>query len=202
MSPVRRSRAITRRECLTTGAALFLGSLNLFAQSFNRDTQEGAANRPKQILIIRHAEKSDLKTDVDLNPRGYARAAALPTLFPSRFPIPDFLFAARQSKHSNRPVETITPLARALGLKIDNTYPNEDFGGLARRVLKQPVYGGKIVLICWHHENIPALARALGVTNAPAHWPEKRFDQVWRIEYPEGAAALTELGQQLLAGDS
>jgi hypothetical protein len=43
---------------------------------------------PKQILIIRHAEKTGSKTDIHLNSRGYTRAAALPALFPVRFDTP------------------------------------------------------------------------------------------------------------------
>lgn len=192
------SRTLTRRDFLTAGGALLSSGRNVFALS----QQESAANRPKQILIIRHAEKNDAKADIDLNTRGYARAAALPTLFPARFETPDFLFASRQSKHSNRPVETITPLARALRLRIDNTFTDVDYKYLASCLLGKPIYAGQIVLICWHHEHIPAMARALGVKDAPEQWPAKRFDQVWRIEYPEGVPTLTELAQRLLPGDA
>ena len=136
-----------------------------------------------------------------MNPRGYERAAALPTLFPARFETPDYLFASRQSKRSNRPVETLTPLAGALGLKIDSTFADADYRFLAKILLGRAMYAGKILLICWHHENIPGLARALGVTDAPARWPEKGFDLIWSIEYAEGVPRLTEVGQKLLPGD-
>lgn len=192
-----RSQPLTRRQFLTA-SAVFAGSLNAFAFS----PQQSPARRPKRILIIRHAEKNDLKTDIDLNTRGYQRAAALPTLFPTPFETPEFLFASRQSKHSNRPVETITPLARVLQLKIDNTFTTEDYRFLAVNLLSKPIYSGKIALICWHHENIPGLARALGVKDAPARWPEKRFDRVWNIEYPDGAPTWSEIAQKLLPGDS
>jgi hypothetical protein len=198
MPQSRPSAAIARRQFLILCGALPAGELGGFALG----PQQSAANWPKQILIIRHAEKNDSKADIHLNTRGYQRAAALPTLFPLRFETPDFLFASRQSKHSNRPVETVTPLASALGLKIDNNYAEEDFRFLSQRLLSKPIYAGKIVLICWHHENIPGLARALGVKDAPARWPEKRFDQIWRIEYPEGIPSLTVLPQNLLPGDS
>jgi hypothetical protein len=185
------SHAIGRREFLATAGAIFSGCLPLFGEP-----------GPKQILIVRHAEKNDDKSDIHLNPRGYARAAALPTLFPARFDTPEFLFASTQSAHSNRPVETITPLARALRLKIDNTFANEDYALLARHVLLTPVYAGRTVLICWHHGNIPALARALGIADAPTPWPETQFDRVWRIAFADGAPALTDLPQRLLPGDS
>jgi hypothetical protein len=69
-------------------------------------------------------------------------------------------------------------------------------------VLERPVHAGKTVLICWHHGNIPALARALGIKDAPAPWPEMQFDRVWRITFADGAPALAELPQRLLPGDS
>jgi phosphohistidine phosphatase SixA len=185
------SHATGRREFLATAGAILSGGLPIFGD-------EG----PKQILIFRHAEKNDDKSDIHLNARGYARAAALPTLFPSRFDTPEFLFASKESAHSNRPLETITPLARALRLKIDNTFTNEDYAGLARHVLGKPVHAGKTVLICWHHGNIPALARALGIKDAPTPWPEMQFDRVWRITFADGVAALTDLPQRLLPGDS
>jgi hypothetical protein len=181
----------SRREFLATAGAILSGCLPI-----------GAEERPKQILIVRHAEKNDNKSDIHLNARGYARAAALPTLFPARFDTPEFLFASKQSAHSNRPLETITPLARALRLQIDNTFTNEDYAGLARHVLGKPVYAGKTVLICWHHGNIPALARALGIKDASAPWPEMQFDRVWRITFADGVPALTDLPQRLLPGDS
>jgi len=69
-------------------------------------------------------------------------------------------------------------------------------------VLGKPVHAGKTVLICWHHGNIPALARALGIKDAPTPWPEMQFDRVWRITFADGVAALTDLPQRLLPGDS
>src|ERR1700733_8590262 len=110
------SRAIGRREFLATAGALLSGCLPIFGE-------EG----PKQILIIRHAEKNGDKSDIHLNARGYERAAALPALFRSHFDTPEFLFASRKSAHSNRPLETITPLGMALRLKIDHTFANEDY---------------------------------------------------------------------------
>jgi len=50
-------------------------------------------------------------------------------------------------------------------------------------------YGGKNVVICWVHEFLPDLARALGVTAVP-QWKTKDFDSVWEIEFPAGQAEL------------
>src|SRR5277367_2028670 len=76
-----------------------------------------ATTGPHIIMIIRHAEKpTDAATtkNPDLSPRGYQRADALAKIIPQNFPHPDFLFATKRSAHSNRPVETIEPLAKAL----------------------------------------------------------------------------------------
>jgi phosphohistidine phosphatase SixA len=160
-----------------------------------------AGSRPRQVLLMRHAEKNGDKTDPHLNSRGYARAAALPRLFPARFDVPEFLFASAASKHSNRPAETIAPLARALRLKIDVRFDDDRYAPLARELLANSRYAGKTVLICWHHGRIPPLAAALGVANPPAPWPDAQFDRVWRIQLLDGVASLDVLPQHLLDGD-
>lgn len=151
---------------------------------------------------MRHAEKSGDETDPDLNARGYARAAALVRLFPARFDIPEFLFAARSSPRSNRPVETLAPLARALRLPIDARFADDEFASLARRVLSHSRYSGKTVLICWHHGNIPPLAAKLGVANPPSAWPDAQFDRIWWIRYSGRGVTLDDSPQHLLDGDS
>lgn len=161
-----------------------------------------AAGKPRQILLIRHGEKNGDKSDPHLNPRGYARAAALVRLFPTRFDTPQFLFATHQSAHSNREVETIEPLAGTLRLEIDSRFADEEYAALAKELLSKPAYGDKNLLLCWHHGRIPELAAALGVAHPPAPWPDAQFDRVWKIEYAGGSAKFTDLPQHLLEGDS
>ena len=163
-----------------------------------------APQPPATILLIRHAEKL---TDgrPDLAPAGFARAKAIPQLFgraaPHNLPRPDFLFATHVSKSSNRPVETITPLSQAFGLSISSEVADKDFAALATELLSGK-YAGKVVLVAWHHGSIPAFAKALGATPPYDPWPETQFDRVWRIDYRDGKAALTDLPQGLLPGDS
>ena len=170
------------------------------------------SNTPSTVLIIRHGEKpgtpdtDDPGDGVDLSTQGYERAAALSVYVPATFGAPDFLFATQASKHSNRPVETITPLAKALGLPIDDKYADDDYAKVAEDVLTHSKYAGKRVLICWHHGKIPKLAEALGGVAPVTHWPDSVFDRVWRIDYPAGGATtglpVQNIPQQLLYGDS
>lgn len=165
----------------------------------------------------------------DLSIQGSARAAALPSLFvpanvscilaagsssftgqystvsgvkagSPRFLTPGFLFATQKSKHSNRPVETITPLSVATGLTINSSYPDAGYADLAKAVLGGQ-YAGKVVLICWHHGEIPDLATALGVSKPPS-WKGSVFDLVWQITYTKGTAKLKVHHQKLLYGDA
>jgi broad specificity phosphatase PhoE len=151
---------------------------------------------------MRHAEKNASKLDPDLNPRGYARAAALVRLFPARFDTPDFVFATRASRRSNRPAETVAPLARALHLQADLRFADEEYPFLVKDLLSDARYSEKTVLICWHHGTIPRLAAKLGVANPPSIWPDAQFDRIWKIQYDGGVATLNDLPQHLLEGDS
>jgi len=156
------------------------------------------------VMLIRHAEKL---TDGrgDLSPAGIERAKLIPKLFgraaPHDLPKPDFLFATHVSKKSNRPVETITPLSQALGLPISSEIADKDFATLAGELLSGK-YAGKVVLVAWHHGSLPGFARALGAIPPYDPWPETQFDRVWRIEFRDGKATLTDLPQGLMAGDS
>jgi hypothetical protein len=167
------------------------------------------AKAPAIVFIIRHAEKPTDDKVSDLAPQGFKRAAALPYLFlpipgssaPPRLPKPDALFATDVSKHSNRPIETITPLSQALHLQINHDYADRETAAVAKDVLSGK-FAGKVVLICWHHGEIPHLAEAFGVVNPPKPWNDTVFDQIWKIQWVDGQARLTTLPQELLKGDS
>ncbi len=160
---------------------------------------------PKLIMIIRHAEKpdeTDGQKDPNLSKQGYARADALAKVIPDHFAKPDFLIATKKSKGSDRPAETITPLAKAINETIDAKFKDEEFADVAKEVLTNPKYDGKTVLIAWHHGKIPELAKALGVTDAPDKWDSKVFDRVWEITFEDGKATLKDLPQHAMPGDS
>src|SRR2546429_14887 len=105
-----------------------------------------AVAQPREVLIVRHAEKPD-GDSAHLSAEGSKRAEALPRLFDAAradaLPRPDFIIATRASNHSNRPVETVTPLARRFKLAIDDRYANNDYPKLAAELLSNQQYAGK-----------------------------------------------------------
>jgi hypothetical protein len=191
-----------RDRMFLTRRKLLLVCLSLFAAVFC-GAGIAPAQPPATILLIRHAEKP--ADGMDLAPAGFARARMLPQLFgpaaPHNLPRPDFLFATRVSKNSNRPIETITPLSQALGEPISHGIADKDYATLATELLSGK-YAGKVVLVAWHHGSLPGFARALGAKPPYDPWPETQFDRVWRIDYRDGKPTLTDLPQSLMPGDS
>ena len=157
------------------------------------------AGLPRRIFIIRHAEKPEAGDSPHLSAKGLLRAAALP-----RYPFPPLagIFAARTSRESARPVETVTPLGAATGLTIEAEVRNKDFGKLVEE-LRSGRLAGKDLLICWHHEEIPHLTRALGVNLTRSYrWPDV-YDRVWVVTYlADGTPTFEDRPQRLLPGDS
>jgi hypothetical protein len=168
---------------------------------------------PRRIMFIRHAEKpiagangvtkSGEQDPESLIVRGWQRAGALVQFFtsdPTRKP--NFLYASGIGPHSksNRPKETVTPLAEWLDdLIIIVDHLKDDTDGLMKSVLKQ---GGN-VLVCWEHQLIPTLVGLLpNAPGVPQTWPDERFDIVWVLEAAGNGWKFTQIPQMLLAGDS
>ena len=163
----------------------------------------------KRIMIIRHAEKpagaqdgvkaSGKRSARSLTPRGWQRAGALVRLFHPRpggqptpgLAVPGAIFASRVDggERSRRPRQTVKPLARALGIRVD-----QSFGAGNEDALAAAIHGiDASTLICWHHEGIPGLASMIAPgAVSPRVWPADRFDTVW----------VLQVHQLLLDGDS
>jgi broad specificity phosphatase PhoE len=144
---------------------------------------------PKQILLMRHAEKPDDPTDPHLSDAGRARAEKLADYVPKNPEVPDFLCASAPSKNSVRPIETITPLSKKIGVSIDSTIADQDCPVLAQELLTDPKYDGKLVLICWHHGYLPELAFGLGAAgaNVPNPWDPNVFNLILNLDYSKGS---------------
>jgi hypothetical protein len=172
-----------------------------------------------KIMLIRHAEKPDDKdggVDQKGNPdkhdlivRGWLRAGALVQFFANprdpNSPIkkPATIFATEPSSQtaSKRPLHTVTPLAKFLGIAINSAITE----GSEQELVNTAVASTGVVLIAWHHEAIPAIANLiLQNQSAPQKWPGERFDMVWIFSRAAANApwAFSQAPQLLLSGDS
>jgi hypothetical protein len=170
---------------------------------------------PNRIVILRHGEKlgdpaaPDDPTDPNLSPAGVERANMLVALIPSKFGNPNFLAAAENSNKSHRPVETLQPLANKLHFLADKfiqTYPNDSYAALAADLRAKPKYSSTLVIVCWHHGNIPQLALTLGATptqlaTAPemsrGKWNPLVFDRFWVLDFGSEGVSFQSVPQVL-----
>ncbi|MDY0747595.1 hypothetical protein SNE35_24040 [Paucibacter sp. R3-3] len=173
----------------------------------------------KLIMLIRHAEKpvggrggvsvEGRPDDNSLSVVGWQRAGALVPFFSrlgartSRGLIatPRHIFAARPTRGhaSTRPADTVAPLADALGLRVDDRWSDidavEDVAATLR-AMRSPE------LVCWQHDHIPVLGRAILGSNAlPKAWAEDCFNVVWVFLLRDRHWTLEQVPQKLLAGD-
>ena len=122
--------------------------------------------------LIRHGEKDD---GDDLSPRGQQRARCLADrLLDAGI---THLFAY-DDKPSRRPVETITPLAKALGLDIDVSYKRDEVKELVAAI--GALDADAVVLVCWEHTVLTSIAHHLGV-DSPPDYPSDEYDWEWTI---------------------
>jgi len=185
-------------------SVLFASTLTLTAYS-----QDGPKN--SVVLIIRHAE--DPANGHGLSPRGKERAEAYENYF-QNFTVdgkrrePEAVLVAADSKHSHRPRLTVEPFAKAAKLPIDNRFANKQPADLAAELRAN--YQGKLILICWHHGQIPAVLRALGAapeTLLPnGKWPRDVYDWVIMVSFDENGHVIPQstrrITEHLLPGDS
>jgi phosphohistidine phosphatase SixA len=150
---------------------------------------------PHTVLVMRHAEKSADPSDPDLTTAGEARAKALADFIPTKFGAPDFIFAASLSKHSARPYETVKPLSKRTGVPIDATIADQDYGYLASELLSDSRYAGMLVVVCWHHGNIPSLMHALGAARGdyPDPWDPTVFNLILQVEFPAAGPSVNKV---------
>jgi hypothetical protein len=147
------------------------------------------------ILLVRHGEKPDDKTEIGLSVAGQERALAYTIYFqnlvlddkPLQF---NYLFASHQSPHSNRPFLTLQPLAAQLKLPIDarfqaNEDPTTGLAALVNYLLTKPHFDHSNLLVCWHHEQLLEMATGLGALphTLPQQWPDEVFGWVLYLSY-------------------
>ncbi|MGC2224684.1 MAG: histidine phosphatase family protein [Methylocella sp.] len=178
------------------------------------------------ILIIRHAEKPDeswpgpgLTPDGSADKkslviRGWQRAGSWSALLGAGlagddFPRPAVIYAAdpktTTGDASQRPFETITPLAARLGLTPVVTYAL----GQEPQLVAEIVGLTGVVLVCWEHKAIastilPAIASGQPLPEMPEKWDGARFDVLLRFDrsIPGTPWSFRQLFPRLLSGDS
>lgn len=201
---------------------------------------------PRKIMLIRHAEKPDVYGDKNviysgvgqignqdeesLVTLGWQRAGGLASLFDPKPPLqpvvssllepPTVIYASdpfyRKKEPSQRPCQTILPLASKLGITPDIKFKGTDFDDMVMDVLTQHS-ASDVVLICWQHQDI--LARSSGaecivdeivkqsgasLKNLPTQpWPGNRYDMVLVFDQVDGGCytRFSQVPQMLLAGD-
>ena len=174
-------------------------------------------------MVLRHAEKpakdsapygvtaAGERSKESLEVRGWQRAGALANLFApadehfenASLAKPQFLFASKplRRKGSRRPLETITPLADKLAVRINSNFPRNEY----QSMIDEVVMCEGVVLICWQREYIPDIGSYILGDNkiVPQNWPENCFDIIWIFNLDRAAARYTfeQVPQKLLGGD-
>lgn len=140
---------------------------------------------PGRILLLRHSEKTGKLDDIYLSKAGEKRAERLASYIPQVFGRPDFIYAAARSKRSIRSMETVKPLAAALGIEVQYHIEDKDFKSLVTEIFSKSEYRGKTIVICWHHGKLPEIAALLGAPQGshPNPWPQDCFNLILDFRY-------------------
>ena len=188
---------------------LFVALLFISTFAIAADAQDGPKNAV--VLIIRHGEKPD--SGPDLSPLGKERAKAYKHYFrdftvDSKRLCPNVVFAAKDSKASHRPRLTVEPFAKAEKLRVDTHFSSGHTAELAAALRENDQ--GKRILISWHHTDIPALLRALGVEPDSllprGKWPDSVFGWVLMLSFDQNGrlipASTRRIEEHLMPDDS
>jgi len=128
------------------------------------------------VNLIRHGERYNEKTHGGhLHPYGIERAEYIakcvmdpaPTL---AFPLgrPSRLLAS-YGHHSTRPKETLEPLERDSGIKLDFNIAYDDVDAFKKYV--HELHHGQTLFVAWQHQQIPKLVKAFVGNMAKRRWP-------------------------------
>lgn len=116
------------------------------------------------------------------------------------------IIATKQSKSSNRPYETVEPLAQALGLVTRADFKDDQFAELAASLRSQS--HGHTLLICWHHGMMPQLLQALGADPTQllpdGKWPSDEFSWLLALRFDAHGKLSTQhrIEEHLMPQDS
>jgi hypothetical protein len=98
-------------------------------------------------------------------------------------------------------METLTPLAQKLAVRINSSFARSEFEGM----LDEVVACKGVVLICWQREYIPEIASYIlgNKKTAPSNWPEDCYDMIWVFDLVHSTSKyrFKQVPQKLLSGD-
>lgn len=140
-----------------------------------------------RVIIIRHGEKP--AEGDNLSCAGLNRALALPAVLDRLLPTPpDFIYVPiigtdSKSTSTARMFQTVTPYAVQHNLAVNSDFDVDNATGVADAVRH---HRGTVLLV-WEHDNIPRIAKKLGV-KGPLAWPDDDFDSIWLIDFSGGGA--------------
>jgi hypothetical protein len=188
---------------------------------------------PSKIMIIRHAEKPPNppnKTgpwDVHLDGKtgdgkslivqGWQRAGALSSFFAPykskpvnpEIVMPHHIYAANPKGETQRPWETVTPLAAWLKYKQGGSNFNVDYSvGDEKHLVKSVLEHSSPVLISWEHlhimpDMIGDIQKCYTIANysaIPKQFPDV-FYLVWVLDLKGSEYTWCSVNQNLIAGD-
>jgi hypothetical protein len=178
--------------------ALLAASVSLAGAS---DKLPGLANR--WVLVIRHAEKP--ASGKGLSPEGEKRAKFYATYF-THFQINgktlqlDELFATKDSKNSDRPRLTLTPLSQATHIPLDTHYANKEYGKLVKKLGEETQKSD--LLICWHHGKIPDMLTSFGADPKKllpgGKWPSDHFNYVIELHFDKTGEIIAKDSKRIV----
>jgi hypothetical protein len=160
-------------------------------------------SKPASVVVIRHGEKPKDREARHLSAAGEERARRLVDFVKNnselaRIGTAQILIATHPTEDGGglRTRETLVPLSDALKVPIETPYESDHPKRLASMLLSDKKYDGKTILICWTHEHIPALIRALGIQPAPPEMGDDVYDLVYVISYGEDKGATLQILHQ------
>jgi hypothetical protein len=214
-------RQPSRRQALGIFGAAAAGSVVAIAGAGAATASPAArASEADTIMLIRHAEKptgsgtpygitaDGVQSDGSLTVQGWTRAGALVELFAPAAGVslraglsrPGAVYAAKPNgDKSQRPSQTVTPVAARLGVTPHMPYAKGDEKALVAELTG--LHGS--TLVSWQHEQIPDIVASLGSVSPtpPGQWPDDRFDVVWVFTRTATGWAFNQVPQLLLQGD-
>lgn len=151
-----------------------------------------------KLVIIRHGEKDD--KNENLNCMGLNRSLKLVKALHDKIGVPDYIYVpsvgnGTKTSHS-RMFQTITPFAVNYNLSINSKFKGDDFDDLVDNLDKKT----GTVLFVWNHENIAALAKALGIKDKNLNWADSDFDSIWIITGKGKSRILTIAKEGIIPG--